>query len=63
MISGFSVQEERMKQLVEMPRAKKVGALIPLPTQKLEANLDIFFLMNGEEWGLCICVYIFGVED
>lgn len=52
-----------MKQLVEMPRAKKVGALIPLPTQKLEANLDIFFLMNGEEWGLCICVYIFGVED
>ena len=33
-----SVQGERMKQLVEMLKAKRVGALIPLLTQKLEVK-------------------------
>lgn len=36
-----------MKQLVEMLRAKRVGALIPLPKARSQTLTVIFVLLNG----------------
>lgn len=60
MISGFSVQGKRVKQLVEMLRAKRVDALISLPTQKLGAKplLSYMSYYMGEEWDMYLCVHI-----
>lgn len=49
-----------MKQLVEMPRAKRVGALSPLPTQKPEANPCHICPNEWGKSGVCpsVCTYL-----
>lgn len=60
MISGFSVQGKRVKQLVEMLRAKRVDALISLPKSKAKSQtLAVVYVVpyRGRMGYVSVCTY------